>query len=214
MKILIGHDSRQSANSSVCLSSLKSFGYDAELIELSKMRELGYTREEDGSTEFAYTRFLTPMLCDYEGLAIFCDSDFLWRKSPKELELLENDVIPVYAVKHEKMRVRSTRKFLNNKNEWYDCKWWSSMMVFNCGHPEIKQNLTMENINTKSSQWLHRFEWSPIVAGLGTKYNHLVGYYPYREDAIAVHFTDGTPMYEEYRNEDYAEEYLEYFNRL
>jgi hypothetical protein len=31
------------------------------------------------STEFTYSRFLTPALAGYSGWALFCDSYFLWR---------------------------------------------------------------------------------------------------------------------------------------
>jgi len=30
------------------------------------------------STEFTYSRFLTPALAGYRGWALFCDCDFLW----------------------------------------------------------------------------------------------------------------------------------------
>ena len=46
-----------------------------------------YWREEDplASTEFTYSRFLTPYLNNYEGMAIFFDSDFLWQCDIREL---------------------------------------------------------------------------------------------------------------------------------
>ena len=36
-----------------------------------------YNREDDklGSTEFTFTRFLVPLLNNYKGWALFCDSD-------------------------------------------------------------------------------------------------------------------------------------------
>ncbi|MGO7748489.1 hypothetical protein ACC677_37680, partial [Rhizobium ruizarguesonis] len=37
-------------------------------------------------------------------------------------------------------------------------------------------------------------------------WNYLVNEYDYREDAKNVHFTDGGPYFEEYKNDDYAEE--------
>lgn len=207
MRVFIGHDSTQEINSRACTHSLNRHGVDPDWVDLKRMRKMGYTRKEDGSTEFAYTRFLVPYLCGYKGYAIFCDSDFIWRDSPELMAPWVEDA-PVYCVQHPKMEVASNTKFRGNKNEWYPRKWWSSMMVFNCEHPDIIQNLTLENVNSKSPAWLHRMEWASSVGSIPQEYNHLVRYYEHNEDAVAIHFTEGTPMYHEYRNDDYAEEWL------
>jgi hypothetical protein len=207
MKVFIGHDSRQELNSQVCASSLGRYNIDFEFIDLKKMGRLGYRREEDGSTEFAYTRFLVPYLSQYKGVALFCDSDFVWRYSPAGLEQYVKDH-PVACVQHPKMEVRSDFKFKDNKNEWYPKKWWSSLMMFDCSSPDIVKNLTLENINNKPASWLHRMEWAASIGNIPREYNHLVGYYPYDKNAIGVHFTDGSPMYHQYKKEDYANDYL------
>jgi hypothetical protein len=209
MKIFIGHDSSQELNTRVCTHSLNRFGFDPEWIDLKRMRKMGYTREEDGSTEFAYTRFLVPHLCGYKGYAVFCDSDFIWRDSPELMApWVEDD--PVSCVQHPKMDVISPTKFKGHKNEWYEKKWWSSMMVFNCEHYDVVENLTLENINSKPASWLHRMDWASSIGNIPKEFNHLVRYYEYDPDAVAVHFTEGTPMYKEYREDDYADEYLSY----
>ena len=207
MKVFIGHDSTQEINSRACTHSLNRHGVDPDWIDLKRMRKMGYTREEDGSTEFAYTRFLVPHLCGYKGYALFCDSDFIWRDSPELMAPWIGDD-PVSCVQHPRMEVYSSKKFRGNKNEWYYRKWWSSMMVFNCEHPDVVENLTLENVNSKSPAWLHRMEWASSVGKIPREFNHLVRYYNYDERAVAVHFTEGTPMYKEYRNDDYAKEWL------
>ena len=58
MKIFIGHDSRQELNTEACRASLKRFGHQVFLIDIDEMKQYGYDRDEDGSTEFTYTRFL------------------------------------------------------------------------------------------------------------------------------------------------------------
>lgn len=208
MRIFVGHDSSQEINTKACVASLKQFGFEPETIDLKRMRKLGYTREEDGSTEFAYTRFLVPHLCGYKGYAMFCDSDFIWRDSPELMTpWIEDD--PVSCVQHPKMEVACT-KFRGNKNEWYYRKWWSSMMVFNCEHYDVVENLTLENVNSKSPAWLHRMQWASSIGRIPREYNHLVRYYDYDKSAVAIHFTEGTPMYREYRNDDYADEWLKF----
>lgn len=210
MRFFIGHDSRQEINTKACVHSLNHYGVDPSRIDLSKMRKLGYTRNEDGSTEFAYTRFLVPYLCQYEGYAVFCDSDFIWRKDPSALLSLIDPQDPVSCVQHPKMDVVSDTKFKGNKNEWYPKKWWSSMMVFNCSHYDVVENLSLENINSKSPAWLHRMEWASSIGNLPREYNHLVRYYEYNPESVAVHFTEGTPMYHEYSKDDYADEWKNY----
>ena len=83
-------------------------------------------------------------------------------------------------------------------------------MFFDCAHEDVVQNLTLENVNNMPASWLHRMEWTDTVGTLPKQFNHLVRYYKYDPDAIAVHFTEGTPMYKTYREDDYAEEWLKF----
>ena len=82
--IFVGWDSREDIAYQVCRHSLvsrTSIPLDIIALRQEELRRLGcYTRALDplASTEFTYTRFLVPYLMDYEGWAIFCDSDFLW----------------------------------------------------------------------------------------------------------------------------------------
>jgi hypothetical protein len=50
-----------------------------------KQQSLYYRKDNTGSTEFIYTRFLVPYLNNYQGWALFCDSDFLWFCDPTEI---------------------------------------------------------------------------------------------------------------------------------
>ena len=205
MRIFVGHDSRQPENTDVCVRSLERFGHEVHLLDKSKLK--GYNRDvEDGSTEFTYTRFLVPYLCNYEGSAVFCDSDFVWRKDPSAMIYHLDADAEVNCVHHLVKQVREDKKFLENKNEWYPRKWWSSMMYFN--NP-LCTKLTLEAVNTQSAQWLHRFEWANKVGKIPETFNYLVGYYSFIDDPTAVHFTDGTPLYKEYSNEEFAEDYNE-----
>ena len=69
---------------SVCRRSIRNYNSSVEIfpIKLEDLRKANiYNRINDTkqSTEFTYSRFLTPFLARYKGHALFCDSDFLWR---------------------------------------------------------------------------------------------------------------------------------------
>lgn len=210
--IFIGHDSNQPQNTEVCEASIRKYnkGIQVSRIDINSMKKLGYDRVNDGSTEFTYTRFLTPFLSNYTGFSLFCDSDFVWLCDPLELLGYIDAKNAVSCVKHDKMPVRSKQKMQGKVNEPYERKWWSSLMLFNCGHQFCKR-LTIPSVNTLSPESLHRLYWAGTAIGsLPVKYNYLVGYY---EDDIvpkALHFTDGTPMYKKYENDPFAEKYLEF----
>ena len=42
----------------------------------------------------------------------------------------------VACVKHEYLKCLSDKKMDGLKQEWYPCKNWSSLMIFNCAHPD------------------------------------------------------------------------------
>src|SRR3546814_6789869 len=83
-RVFVGYDSREDMAFRVCESSMRrrsSIALDIRPIVQSELRPRGlYWRPADplASTEFTYTRFLTPYLAGYQGWALFCDCDFLW----------------------------------------------------------------------------------------------------------------------------------------
>ena len=212
MKIYIGHDTSQAQNTDVCIKSIRRYNPSVEIIPIikSEMESLyGFNRESDGSTEFTYTRFLVPYIQRYQGLALFCDSDFVWLCDPEELLGYVDEKDAVSCVKHDKMPVRSKEKMQSKINEAYPRKWWSSLMLFNCEHRNCKR-LNPDSVNSLMPSSLHRMVWADNNIGdLPVEYNYLVGYYGDDINPKALHFTDGTPMYEAYRNEPFAEKYLE-----
>lgn len=211
MRIFIGHDSRQPENTKACVASIERFGHKVEILDLEAIKATtGYERNEDGSTEFTYTRFLVPYLCNYEGIALFCDSDFIWLYDPAELLEYYSPVNAVSCVKHDRMPVRSKLKMEGKLNQPYPRKWWSSLMLFNCEHRYVKR-LSVDYINRIDSATLHRFVWAGNSIGdLPVEYNYLVGYYDNDMIPRALHFTDGTPRFESYKNEPFAEKWYEF----
>ena len=68
MKIFIGYESEYPEMFEVCKASILRFNPTHEIIPLitSELEDQGiYTREEKGNTEFAFTRFLVPLLSNY-----------------------------------------------------------------------------------------------------------------------------------------------------
>ena len=90
----------------VCSHSIKSKSNSTNIfpLKLSELRKKGiYTRGEDklGSTEFTFSRFLVPVLNDYQGWALFCDCDILFLNPVEELFSLTNDKYAVMCVQHD-----------------------------------------------------------------------------------------------------------------
>ena len=219
MNIYIGFDSTnygQQLAHDICKRSIERFCKIKinTLIRSDLINKKIYNRTDNtGATEFTYTRFLVPFLNNYNGWALFCDSDFLWLKDPTVLfEINYDQNIAVYCVKHDYTNCNNNIKMDGRQQEWYPRKNWSSLMLFNCSHPYVIRNLTPENINTKSPAWLHRMMWceDSMIGNIDKKYNYLVGYYNNLDikDIGALHFTDGGPWHLGYENVIYGDLWL------
>jgi len=235
--VFIGYDSSQDAAAQACRRSIvaQDTTVNVEYIKRSDLLERGlYWRQdhEYESTEFAFTRFLTPYLKGYYGYALFCDSDFIWRCSPRELLERVDPLDAVTVVKHNISPEQLKDEKMNGKKQvWYPKKNWSSMMLFNCEHPQVwypKKNwssmmlfncehpktraLTPEVVSEAPASYLHGLEWTwdASVGSVDKTYNYLVGYYNDRIDPKVLHYTDGTPLHAGYENCEFAEEFMKY----
>ena len=212
MKIYVGHDSREDIAYQVCEHSIKRRNGRTEIIPLKQkdLREKGiYYREVDklASTEFTFTRFFIPYLNDYKGWAVFCDCDFVWRISPTELEQYCDDSKAVVCVQHD-YKPKEGLKMDGQVQLVYPRKNWSSMVLWNCGHPKNKM-LTPELLNKETGKFLHRFSWldDSDIGSLPPIYNWLVGWYQEPKDGTPkiLHYTEGGPWFENYRDCEYAD---------
>ena len=218
MNIYIGFDSSnygQQLAFDVCKSSMLKYNKNLNIQGLYKkeLSEQGlfWRNDNTGATEFTYTRFLVPYLNNYTGWALFCDSDFLWFCDPTEiLEKYGDDSKAICCVKHEYTNCNGRVKMDGQAQEWYPRKNWSSLMLFNCSHPDLKA-LSLENVNTKSPKWLHRMEYTENIGDIPIDYNYLVNYYDTGKYK-ALHFTDGGPWHENYRDVTYGDLWLEYLD--
>jgi len=235
LRIFIGYDSREPVAYHVCAHSILSRASGpVAIIPLVQpaLRAAGlYTRErgKTESTEFSMTRFLVPYLADYEGDAIFMDSDMLCladiyevmdvverdrrtrveeRRNQASRGLRSNAAEPaVYVCQHDYAST-ATVKFLNQINVPYPRKNWSSFMVFDCVRCKA---LTPARVNILSGLELHRFSWldDGRVGALPLEWNWLVGEYVPNPKAKILHYTLGGPWFESYRNCDHAREWFD-----
>ncbi len=157
--------------------------------------------ENNGATEFSFSRFLVPYLCGYSGHAIFVDgADMLCLGDIAELWALRSHRYAVQVVKRPEYHVESN-KMWNQQNRLYPRKNWSSVMIMNCNYHH-SHNLTPENVATKGGDWLHQFMWTTDnrIGDLPPEWNFLVGHdiqnNPSKllsEDAKILHYTNGLP---------------------
>lgn len=168
-------------------------------------------RDPKQSNEFSFTRFLVPYLSAYEGYAVFFDCDMMLRTDISTIldVIVEQPDKAVYVVKHD-YEPRDDIKYLDTVQYRYPRKNWSSVALWNCGHP-ANRKLTPEFVNTAGAMDLHRFTWlqDAEIGELDVRWNWLVGEYdqPPR-DVKNVHWTVGGPYFHEYRNVDFAEEWF------
>jgi lipopolysaccharide biosynthesis glycosyltransferase len=206
--IFIGYDPREAVAYGVLAHSIRARASAPVTIEALKLAELEtiLTRRRDTlqSTDFSFSRFLTPYLSNFEGWSIFMDCDMLMREDIAELWALRDESFAVMVVKHDHVPKEST-KFLGEAQTAYEKKNWSSVMLFNNARCRA---LTPDYVNTASGLELHQFKWLDSenqIGALPSRWNHLVGYDPPRSDAALVHFTLGGPYFPEHADCEYAE---------
>lgn len=209
--IYIGWDSREDIAYTVAKHSMEMMSRDVTVkpLKLHQLRDDGiYTRSIDklGSTEFTFTRFLVPYLNDYKGWALFTDCDVLALDDMNKLFELADDKYAVMCVKHD-YTPSETMKMDGQQQTIYPRKNWSSVVLWNCAHPS-NSVVTPELVNTESGMYMHRFMWlkDEEIGEIPYQWNYLVGWYN-SNDPKLVHYTEGGPWFEEYRNCEYSKEW-------
>jgi lipopolysaccharide biosynthesis glycosyltransferase len=209
--IYIGFDSKEVvAYHVLCQSILEKSSIPVSFtpISLNNVEKI-FTRERNPlqSTEFSFSRFLVPYLSNYEGWSLFADCDMLMRTDIAKLWELRDDRYAAMCVKHNYVPKVET-KFLGQVQTKYEKKNWSSVILFNNAKC---RKLGLDYVNTATGLELHQFKWlesDELIGELPASWNWLVNEYEYSPDANLVHFTDGGPYFEEYKNDDYAEEWF------
>ena len=103
IKVFIGYDPREAVAFSVLAHSIHARASVPVSITPLVLSELGgiLTRERHPlqSTDFSFSRFLTPFLSDYSGWSIFTDCDMLVRDDIARLYALRDERYAVMVVK-------------------------------------------------------------------------------------------------------------------
>lgn len=200
VKLVVGFDARETIAYHVfCQSVLEKTSLPVSFLPLVEQSLDGYRENhQDGSNRFTYTRFLTPFLMNFEGWAIFADGDMVCKSDIAELWKLRDASKAVQVVKHDYL-TKSSTKYLGNKNENYPRKNWSSVILWNCGHPE-NRCLTPDFVSSKNGSFLHRFQWlaDALIGELDKEWNWLAIEYDDNPSANLIHYTLGTPCFRDY----------------
>jgi hypothetical protein len=220
LRVFVGYDSGERVAWHVAVSSLIRHASQPLQITPLCLDNLAPVYREthgDGSTEFAYSRWLTPYLAGYTGLALFVDGDVLFRDDVAKLfdESSNHLGAAVWCVKHPDYVPRAEKKFRDAPQSAYPRKNWSSVMLFRC-NSSICQKLTPEFIEKATGAQLHQFEWCPDdrIGELSPRWNHLVGEKPPSDEAELLHFTEGVPAFRAYADCDSSGEWFDELHRL
>lgn len=208
IRVFIGYDPREAVAWSVLAHSIHERASSPVAVAPLRLSQLSgvLARERHPlqSTDFSFSRFLTPHLSDFDGWSIFMDCDMLVLDDIAKLWALRDERYAVMVVKHNHVP-KETVKFLGEPQSKYEKKNWSSVMLFNNARCAA---LTSEYVNAASGLELHQFKWlesDALIGELPARWNHLVGYNPPRADAALVHYTLGGPYFPEYADCEYAE---------
>jgi lipopolysaccharide biosynthesis glycosyltransferase len=212
MKVFVGYDTREDIAYQVCKHSIisKQPAADVRPLKQQELRDAGwYKRDVDklASTEFTFTRFLIPELTDFKGWALFMDCDMILTTDIKELFDQADDKYAVMCVQHD-YTPKAGIKMDGQKQTIYPRKNWSSVMLFNCGH-HANRKVTQSLVNDPeiTGAYLHRFSWLNDfeIGELHHTWNYLVGVYDDIEKPNLIHYTEGGPWFENYRDCEFAD---------
>lgn len=213
IRVFVGYDSREAVAFNVLSHSINRRSSQPVSIAPIMLSQLGsiMTRERHPlqSTDFSFSRFLTPYLCDYDGWALFMDCDMLVLDDMAKLWELRDDNYAVMVVKHDH-KPSEDIKFLNQAQTKYDKKNWSSVMLMNCAKCKA---LTPDYVNEASGLDLHRFHWldnDDLIGEIPHGWNHLVDYDPTvpASEVSNLHYTSGGPYFKDYVDCSYATEWF------
>tara|TARA_B100000900_G_C20575928_1_gene715317 strand:+ start:1425 stop:2111 length:687 start_codon:yes stop_codon:yes gene_type:complete len=223
VKVFVGYDTREDIAYQVCEYQIRKVTPHAEVapLILKDLRQSGlYWREEDklGSTEFTFSRFLIPEMTNFKGWALFCDCDILFVEDLNQIFEQAKEEYAVMCVQHD-YTPKPGVKMDGKEQTIYPRKNWSSLVLWNCGHPS-NQVVNKEFVNDPDTtgKVLHRFSWlkDEEIGSISHEWNWLVGWYKEPEDGkpSGIHYTEGGPWFKDYRNCDYNEPWKKALNDM
>ena len=220
LRVYIGYDSREDIAYQIAKHSIEQTCKYPDQLEIYplKLKDLEkeghYTRDVDAlaSTEFTFSRFLIPHLCNYDGWALFIDCDFLFKTDIRQLFQLKDDKYAIMCAQHDYTPKEGT-KMDGQEQHIYPRKNWSSMVLWNRSHPSNRNcNKELVNDPETTGKFMHRFSWlkDSEIGQLSHEWNWLAGWYKEPMDGApkAIHYTEGGPWFKEYERCEYAVDWL------
>jgi len=211
INIFIGYDNKERVaynvlSHSIIQNSTKPVAITP--IALNNLKD-DFVRERNSlsSTEFSFSRFMIPHLMNYQGWALFMDCDMLMFEDISKLWRMRDDSKAIQVCKHD-YTPKESKKFLGQVQTKYEKKNWSSFMLMNC---KKCTTLTPDYVNKASGLELHQFKWlegDHLIGDLPLEWNWLVGEYEHKEDVKNVHYTEGGPWFDDYKNCDYSQDWF------
>jgi hypothetical protein len=177
LRVFIGYDKRQPLAYTVCQHSIQRHATRRVHIEPLILDRLPIQRR--GLTDFTYTRWLVPWLCDFRGDALFLDPDTIARGDVTEIPQIADPAMAASVV-------QGKLKFE-----------WASLIYFQCGNGSCL-TLTPEYVANETHQPAD-FSWvaEGRLGNLPPEWNHLVLYDPPNPAAKVIHYTAGIPCWPE-----------------
>jgi lipopolysaccharide biosynthesis glycosyltransferase len=211
VRVFIGFDERETVAFNVLAHSIQSLSSKPVAITPIALHQLNgvFKRERNPlqSTDFSFSRFLAPYLCDYQGWSLFLDCDMLFLDDIAKLWALRDDRYAAMVVKHD-YTPKEEIKFLGAVQTKYEKKNWSSVILFN--NAKCKA-LTPDYVNTATGLEIHQFKWlgdDSLIGELPRRWNFLVGEYDYSDDVSNLHYTIGGPYFADYVDTEYADKWF------
>jgi lipopolysaccharide biosynthesis glycosyltransferase len=200
-RIFIGWDSRFPEPADVLRYSILKHASIPVEVHYLKLSELELHRQHDplASTEFTYSRFLVPHLCNFKGTALFLDNDMLCLGDIREIAELDMTGLALRVVQHDYQPVNSVKMYGCAQTS-YPRKNWSSMMLMNCDKLRL---WTKQVVETQTGAFLHRFENIPDqeIGKLPKTWNTL----DWMDSTTRlIHYTNGGPWFKDYENHPHA----------
>src|SRR5438445_10145186 len=138
IRVFAGYDSRQPLAFNVLQHSIQRHTKHRVTVEPLMLERLPITRM--GLTEFTFSRFLVPWLCDYQGRAIFMDSDIV----------VTGDIVELWEAPPVRCGLGSSpcSVYIMQDQARFE---WPSVMVF---ENDLCSVLTPEFVDDKDNPWL------------------------------------------------------------
>jgi len=208
--VYVGFDPREAAAYHVfCQSVIETATQPVAFHPLALRLLREYSETHTGSNEFIHSRYLVPFLSNYAGWALFVDGDMVCLEDIAGLWALRDRKYAVQVVKRD-YSTKHPRKYvgspIESPNLDYPRKNWSSVMLWNCGHP-ANRILSVEHVMSMPSAYLHRLQWldDKNIGALPARWNVLIGEEEVPNDAALLHYTLGVPGFEHYADCDQAD---------